>query len=174
MSNTLDESDALSVEGERRLLRLTIVVAAVLVIVLAAVSFAIWPRNDKGALEWKSGQNFAIMFVPISILEWSFAGAMVSVLYRLAYRKRIRQVGFELYTWAVAKPVIGLFMGGLVYFVALAGARLLESSSNALADALWLNVAAFVGGFSDELSVGVINRFVRGRLGVGKTSGDAP
>ena len=30
---------------------------------------------------------------------------------------------------------------------------------------LWLNVVAFVGGFSDELSVGLILRFVRRRLG---------
>jgi len=54
----------------------------------------------------------------------------------------------------------------MVYFLALGGAKLLDGPPDALKNALWLNVIAFVGGFSDELSVGLLNRFVRRRLGV--------
>jgi hypothetical protein len=74
--------------------------------------------------------------------------------------------------WAVAKPFIGLFLGSLIYFVALAGARLLSLSPDAptnapidLRNALWLNAVAFMGGFSDQFSLRVINRLVRRRVG---------
>lgn len=162
MGLPLDQRDGLSRESEKRLLWLTVVFAAVLLLVLAAVSVVIWPRNPEGKPIWDSAKNTIIMFIPVPILEWSFAGAMVSVLFRLAYRKRISRVGLELYTWAIAKPVIGLFTGALVYFLALAGAKLFDGS---LRDVLWLNVVAFVGGFSDDLSIGLIKRFVRRRLG---------
>ncbi|MGH8059029.1 MAG: hypothetical protein ACREOH_17635, partial [Candidatus Entotheonellia bacterium] len=159
---------------------LTVIVAAVFLLVLAGVSYLIWSRDANGALIgkpedgiiMKPEKGIIIMWVPISILEWAFAGAMVSVLYRLAYRKSIQRVDLELYTWAIAKPIIGLFMGALVYFLALAGAKLLDGSPEALKNALWLNVVAFVGGFSDELSVGLINRFVRRRLGADGNSNE--
>lgn len=173
MSAPLDEVGSLGPENEKRLLRLTVIAGAVLLLVLGGVSYLIWPRDDAtGALIWKPEKGIIIMWVPIAILEWAFAGAMVSVLYRLAYRKRIQRVDLELYTWVVAKPIIGLFMGALVYFLALAGAKLLDGPPEALKNALWLNVIAFVGGFSDELSVGLINRFVRRRLGVNESSNE--
>lgn len=172
MSTPLDEVSNVGPESEKRLLWLTVIVAAVLLLVLAAVSYLIWPRDANGALIWKAEDGIIIMWVPIAILEWAFAGAMVSVLYRLAYRKSIQRVDLELYTWAIAKPIIGLFMGALVYFLALAGAKLLDGSPEALKKALWLNVVAFVGGFSDELSIGLINRFVRRRLGADGNSNE--
>jgi hypothetical protein len=163
MNSLPDPPADISREDEKGLLRLTIVVAGVLLLVLGGVSSVLW---------YKAPRNPIIMFVPVAILEWSFTGAMVSVLYRLAYRKRIHHVGLELYIWAIAKPLIGLFTGSLVYFVALAGAKLLYMSPGPLpnapeelSNALWLNAVAFVGGFSDQLSLGFISRFVRSRLG---------
>jgi hypothetical protein len=169
-----EESRGLPPQDDKRLFWLTILVAVVLVLTLAAVTYAIWPRIDGELKPLQPGEDLFIMWVPIAILQWSFTGAMVSVLYRLAYRKRIHAVDLELYTQVVAKPFIGLFMGACVYFLALAGVKLLAQAplptANGLPtqplllrDALWLNVIAFVGGFSDELS---ITRFVRGRLGV--------
>lgn len=143
----------LSPAEEKALLRLTIIFVVLLVVVLTAVSIVIW------------NQNPLIMWVPAAILEWAFAGGMVAVLYRLAYRKEIRTVGMELYTWSIARPIIGLFMGSLVYFLALAGGKLLDTPPKALEKALWLNVVAFVGGFSDELSLGLIKQFVKRRFG---------
>ncbi|HEV8238857.1 MAG TPA: hypothetical protein VGS57_05780 [Thermoanaerobaculia bacterium] len=159
------ESDAptvLSPADERRVLWLAVIFVILLVGLLAATSYAIWPRDDLGALVWRPGEDFNIMWVPIAIIEWAFAGAMVSVLYRLATRRGLPAGRSALYTWVIARPVIGLFLGGLVYFLALAGAKLLDGK---LTDALWLNVVAFVGGFSEDLSVGLIQRFVRRRLG---------
>lgn len=172
MSTPHDEASSLGHDSEKRLLWLTVIVGAVLLLVLAAVSYLIWPHDANGRPIWKPEEGIIIMWVPIAILEWAFAGAMVSVLYRLAYRTKIQRVDLELYTWTIAKPIIGLFMGALVYFLALAGAKLLDGPPWALENALWLNVIAFVGGFSDELSVGLLNRFVRRRLGVNGSSNE--
>ena len=87
-------------EGLNLTLDLTMTVATVLLLTLAVVSWKIWSPSG--------GENVIIMWVPIAILEWSFAGAMVSVLFRLAYRRGIHAVNLELYTWVVAKPFIGL------------------------------------------------------------------
>jgi hypothetical protein len=158
-----DEPAALTPEDERRLLWLAIGVATVLMLVIAVLSYYLWDPDIADPQKRRSAP--IIMFVPVPILQWAFAGAMISVLYRLAYRIDIKAVGLELYTWVVAKPLIGLFMGALVYFVALAVAKLLDGPPEALQNALWLNVVAFVGGFSDELSIGLIKRFVQNRLG---------
>jgi hypothetical protein len=158
-----DESHELAPEDEKRLFWLTTCVAIVLLTILGGLSIVIWRMS-----------NIFIMWVPIAILEWAFAGAMVSVLYRLAYRKNIKSVGLSLYTWVVAKPFIGLFMGALVYFLALAGAKLLnghlpdspDAPAEEFRNALWLNVVAFAGGFSDELSLDLIKRFFSRQLGL--------
>ena len=159
----LDAPSTLGPDAEKRLFWLTITFAVILLTVLAAISVVIYDRT-----------NIFIMWVPIAILEWAFAGAIVSVLYRLAYRKNLTSVGLPLYTWLVAKPLIGLFTGALVYFVALAGAKLLDghlpTSPNdppeEFTKVLWLNVVAFVGGFSDELSIGLIKGFFSRQMGL--------
>ncbi len=179
-----EEARKLSSQDERRLFGLTVLVVIVLLVSLAAVTYAIWPRDESGELKrLQPGEDLFVMWVPIAILQWAFTGAMVSVLYRLAYRTKIHAVDLELCTWIIAKPFIGLFMGACVYFLALAGAKLLAQAPqpspagipqqpDVLRDALWLNVIAFVGGFSDELSIGLITRFVRGRLGIREHEGD--
>jgi hypothetical protein len=159
-----DSTHGFAPEDERRLLWLTTAVATILLIVLGVISYCIYGQKTE----------IFIMWVPIAILEWAFAGAMVSVLYRLAYRRHLESVGLSLYTWVVAKPFIGLFTGALVYFVALAGAKLLDGHLPTSADdnpqgfrtVLWLNVVAFVGGFSDELSIDLIKRFFGRQLGL--------
>lgn len=175
MDPTRDVRTELDAPADRRVLWLTVVYAVALLGILVAVSLVLWPRypdcervwdldcNPKlaGQRMWPV-QNPIVMFVPFDILEWAFAGGMVAVLYRLATRRGLPAGRRELYGWAIAKPVIGLFMGSLVYFLALAAAKLLDGK---LGDALWLNVVAFVGGFSDDFSVGLIQRFVRRRLG---------
>jgi hypothetical protein len=204
MATETDTPTVLSPEDERRVLWLTVTVVFLLLGPLALTSYLIW------------GKAINIMYVPIAIIEWAFAGGMVSVLYRLTTRRGLPTGRLPLYTWAIAKPVIGLFMGSLVYFLALAGAKLLDASPpsiqtkgpaavatpqaaatpGAFAVAtpaaqpatppiaqeaakpvqqdpiLWLNIVAFVGGFSEELSVGLINRFVRRRLGEDSAEGE--
>jgi hypothetical protein len=58
-----DETDGLSPDSERHLFLLTVIVAAVLVLVLAGISFAIWPRAKDGSLWWNPQAGIIIMMV---------------------------------------------------------------------------------------------------------------
>jgi hypothetical protein len=136
---------------EKKYFWLTILYVFLLLLTIAIVSFVVWNKPD-----------YFIMYVPVPILEWAFVGSMVAVIYRLSYRKIIWDSSIGLYTWVIAKPIIGLFMGALVYFLALGGGKLLGAPSDALKgeQVYWLCVVAFIGGFSDELSLGLIKRIV--------------
>ncbi len=125
-----------------------------LLLVMSVVSVELWERS------------YIIAFVPAAILEWAFLGGMTAVLYRLAYQRTTP--GTKLYAWVIAKPIIGIVMGGVVYFLAVAGATLLgnnvpltknasEADTNRM---LWLCAVAFIGGFSDRFSIQLINRIV--------------
>lgn len=135
----------------RSILLLVIIYSIVLFGVIAIVSYFIWCKKDPCS-------NPIIMFVPIAIWEWSFAGGMAAVLYRLGSTKLRKPDGLQLYSWAIATPVTGLFLGAIVYFVALAGARLVGGPES-LQNANWLNVIAFFGGFRGDLSISVVKRF---------------
>jgi len=131
---------------------LVIAYAATLLIVVGVASWLLW-----------NGDNPIIMFAPAAIWEWSFAGGMAAVLHRLASPRLQKPAGPQLYVWALATPIVGLFMGATVYFIALAGARLVGAPGN-LKEAVWLNAIAFFGGFRSELSIPVIGRFFGSRV----------
>jgi hypothetical protein len=119
-----------------------------LLLVLVVISIAIWDKPD-----------FYIAYVPVPILEWGFAGGMLAVINRLA-SGRYSSVR-RLYPWVVARPIIGLFMGGVIYFIALAGAILTKApltSGGQLPQNLWLNAVAFIAAFNDRFTEAVIGR----------------
>ncbi len=156
---TTRKSSDISLAEEKKFFWLTIVYVVVLLTIVAIVSFLLWNKTDP-----------VIMYVPVPILEWAFVGSMIAVLYRLTYRKKVWDSNLGLYTWVIAKPIIGLVMGALVYFLALGGGDLLGAAPGALKgeQIYWLNVIAFIGGFSDDLSIGLINRIVAQVLGKDK------
>lgn len=139
---------------ERKPLWIVICYIVILLLVLVVISIAIWNRPD-----------FFIAYVPVPILEWGFAGGMLAVIHRLA-SGRYSSVN-RLYTWIVARPIIGLFMGGVIYFIALAGGILTHAplKDGQLPDNLWLNAIAFIAAFNDRFAEAVIgritSRFVR-------------
>jgi len=137
-----------SAEGQQRFWLLTCF-ALVLLLVLVVVSIAVWNQPD-----------YYIAYVPVPILEWGFAGGMLAVIHRLAYG-RYTSVS-KLYLRAIATPVIGLFMSGVVYFIALGGAILIKVPLNAqgqLNNNLWLNAIAFIAAFNEKFAEAVVGRF---------------
>jgi hypothetical protein len=144
-------------DTDPRILPLVIAYVIVLVAVLTVVSWLIWNRKDMPF----------IMFVPVAILEWAFAGGMVAVIYRLASPGLTKPKGRQLYAWAIGRPITGVFLGAVVYFVALAGARLLTGTGGlgGLGDALWLNVIAFFGAFRQDLSIRAASSFFVSKMG---------
>jgi hypothetical protein len=129
-------------DQSKQVLTLVVCYVVILLAMLCTLSWLVW---NKG--------NIILMFVPVAIWEWSFAGSMVAVIYRLASPRFTKPAGLQLYAWAVGRPITGLFLGATVYFVALAGVKLVDADPNHLKDALWLNVIAFFGGFKEELSI---------------------
>ncbi len=136
-------------DGQRRLLWISLFYVDILILVIGAVSILVWGQSDS-----------IIAYVPTPILEWAFIGAVVAVLYRLATIENTP--GTRLYLWIIAKPLIGLSMGALVYFIALGGSILLGNPSENLPSntIYWLCALAFVGGFSDKFSMDLMDRFV--------------
>jgi hypothetical protein len=131
---------------ENKPLWLTVCCTFVLLFVLVAVSIAVWQRADQ-----------QIAYVPIPILEWGFAGGMVAVIYRLGYEEHSSVS--KLLPWVVARPVVGLFMGGAIYFIALVGGLLTQIKIEGNKQ-LALNAIVFVAAFNDTFAKAMLGRFV--------------
>lgn len=133
---------------EHKPLWIVICYVIILLLVLVVVSIVIWNRPD-----------FFIAYAPVPILEWGFAGGMLAVIHRLA-SGRYLSVN-RLYPWIVARPIIGMFMGGVIYFIALAGGILTNApltSEGQLPRNLWLNAVAFIAAFNDRFAEAIIGR----------------
>ncbi len=146
------------VNEQKKLFWIAISYVGALLIIMGVLSYLLWGKGP-----------YIIAYIPIPVLQWSFLGGMVAVLYRLAYRRN--NPGIGLYIWIVAKPIIGLVMGAVVYFIALGGGRLVGADLLApngqpkdFNTILWLNALAFIGGFSDRFSIDLINRITGGFL----------
>jgi peptidoglycan/LPS O-acetylase OafA/YrhL len=155
-----DASSGVNEPGKR--LRLALLYAVLFLLLMGGVSIALWGIPDP-----------KIMYVPVPILQWAFTGGMVAVLYRLTYHRKIDLGEADLYVWVIAKPVIGMVMGAMVYFLAVSGELFLNGRTE-IQNIQFLNVLAFIGGFSDRLSIGLIDRIVAKSLDQqgGKTSTD--
>jgi len=166
-----------------------------LLVVMVVATILLWGQPDP-----------RIAYVPLPILQWSFLGGMVAVLYRLANQANTPNV--HLYIWIITKPIIGMVMGAMVFFLAVGGVLLLSDQKLAgideaerlvgqrydqavqtacpkiltekpdecikkffadlpspsplpysdLANKLWLNAFAFIGGFSNRFALGIIGR----------------
>lgn len=103
-----DASSGVNEQGKR--FRLALLYAVLFLLLMGGVSIGLWGIPDP-----------KIMYVPVPILQWAFTGGMVAVLYRLAYHRKIDLGEADLYVWVIAKPVIGMVMGAMVYFFAVSG-----------------------------------------------------
>ena len=117
-----------------------------LLIILGLLSYILWDRADP-----------MIMYVPVPILQWAFVGGMVNVLYRLAFDRSALPEGDVLYSWIIAKPVVGIVMGALVYFLAVSGELALNGQTQ-INNIEFLNILAFIGGYSDRFSLDLLDK----------------
>ncbi|OGL02615.1 MAG: hypothetical protein A3E31_17520 [Candidatus Rokubacteria bacterium RIFCSPHIGHO2_12_FULL_73_22] len=129
------------------LLRTTVAFACALFALVGVVVYLLWNRPTEPI----------VLFVPVYILVWGLLGGGVGVLHRLAFHRGDGKLGPELFTWVVAKPIIGMVMGGIVYFLAVSGELFLNGRTQ-ITNIHFLNVLAFIAGFSDRFSIDVIDR----------------
>jgi hypothetical protein len=136
-------------EEHQRLWLVTLLVL-VLLITMAVVTIAVW--------DVVPDPTFA--YVPLPILQWGLVGGILAVIKHLALG-RYKQLR-KLYPWIVARPILGLFMGGVIYFIALAGGLLVNAQLDQgghLQSNLWLNAVAFMAAFNERFSEKVLGWF---------------
>jgi hypothetical protein len=135
-------------DEQRLILELTFLYVFITIAIMAVVTIAVWGRTDP-----------IIAYVPVPILEWAFLGGMVAVVYRLGFQRKRFVNLTQLYTWAIAKPLIGLVMGGVVYFLAVAGQIYYTGGTTLPLKPELFNVIAFIAAFSDRWSIDLIEKF---------------
>jgi hypothetical protein len=137
-------------------------VVTMLLYVAILVSAAVWTSDDPNVLESR------IIGVPLSVILWGAAGSLGAILYRF-YTEQGRIRFAAEFRWLVARPVIGIIMGAVVYLALASGLMLLvpdgaarvETANTAWAgrkEAFW--IIAFLAGFSDKFYLGVIDLLV--------------
>lgn len=112
--------------------------------------------------------------VPLSVILWGASGSLAAILYRFYKEKEQGQIRFALeFRWLIARPIIGIIMGAVVYLALISGLVLISTGGGAAADpaaggalapsgvrmeAFW--IIAFLAGFSDKFYLGVIDLLV--------------
>lgn len=102
-----------------------------------------------------------LLGIPIPIVLWSALGSLANMLYRYYKQMRVRDVEQEL-KWVWARPLVGIVMGAVTYLVITSGLIVLgavtpqNQSIQLKPELLWL--FAFVGGFSDRIFEGIIEK----------------
>lgn len=98
--------------------------------------------------------------IPAPILFWSVVGSLTSMLLRAGNLPFVEWG--EAVRWMLFRPVVGTVMGVLTYLMVVAGLIVFAGNPNPRTpELLW--VVAFVGSFSDTLSIVLLQK-IMGRL----------
>jgi len=122
-----------------------------------AVGAAMYFNVLEVGVEGKQLNERLIFGIPLPIMVWSVVGSFTSMLFRAG------QLPFsnpqEALRWLLFRPVVGIVMGLLTYLMVTAGLIVFAGTSKAQTpELLW--VIAFVGSFSDSLSVNLLQKIV--------------
>ncbi len=161
-------AEAAERKGQRDWKRMSIIIAAVY---LVLIFFAI-PRFDSSA---------DVFGIPFQIIVWSAIGSFAAILYR--FYKSPPRVNFEIeFRWLIARPIIGIIMGTLVYLALVAGLIVFTPAQSGATSAIDIQksgqlaqywIVAFLGGFSDKFYEKIIEWLV-GRLSFENESDHQP
>jgi hypothetical protein len=66
----------------------------------------------------------------------------------------------EAMRWLVTRPLVGVIMGLMMYLMLLAGLIVFTGASNNAPNLNFYWVVAFIGGFSDTLSINLLNSLI--------------
>jgi hypothetical protein len=129
-----------------------------------------------------SDQSLPVFGIPLSVVMWGATGSLGAILYRF-YTERDR-VRFDIEVrWLIARPIIGIIMGGLAYLAIATGLLLLNRTTDASAllatnqtpgrmEAYW--IFAFLAGFSDKFYRRIINLLVDKTIGEDEPDKEEP
>jgi hypothetical protein len=117
----------------------------------------------------QSNRPTPIFSLPLSVVMWAATGSLAAILYRFYTEQSRIRLAAEV-RWLIARPIIGIIMGAIVYFTVVSGLILLGASPGAAERAsndpmpvgrmevYW--IIAFLAGFSDKFYLGIINLLV--------------
>jgi hypothetical protein len=112
---------------------------------------------------WSADTVIPIIQAPFAILFWSVIGSFAAVLYRFNTANINLQ---EPTKWLITRPLIGVLMGIIAYYVISVGFVIVTTGSDTEAviapQVLWL--AAFIVSFSDQLAEKFL-RTIAGKFG---------
>ncbi|MEA5115626.1 MAG: hypothetical protein VB050_16530 [Geobacteraceae bacterium] len=108
-------------------------------------------------IDGKTLNSSLVMGIPLPIIIWSIIGSITSMLIRAGNFPFADRT--EALRWLFFRPIVGLVMGVLTYLMVVAG--LIVFAGNAkpqTPELLW--VIAFVGSFSDTLSINLLEKLL--------------
>jgi len=144
-----ESSDILSEKLLKRLLFIVVIYQATALTGIASWVVATWGKD-----EW------IVIWIPQSILEWSLIGAVAGALYRLSsYPKLSEQEKATLYLWVLAKPFVSTAFGCVIYLVGVGGVLMLKGDP-AITHREMLAAIAFFAAFSDRFALSVLDRLL--------------
>lgn len=138
---------------------------AAIAIMIAYVGLLIFAAR----IDFGSDNPKYLFGVPQSVILWGAAGSLAAILYRFYTEQGRIRFAVE-FRWLIARPIIGIIMGGVVYIALTSGLVLLMVSSGGSPagataaapaihkEAFW--IVAFLAGFSDKFYLGVIDLLV--------------
>jgi len=103
-----------------------------------------------------------VLGVPLSVILWGAAGSLAAILYRFYTEQGQIRFAAE-FRWLVARPIIGIIMGAVVYLALVSGLILVSTNDPAAVvgermKVFW--IISFLAGFSDKFYLGVIDLLV--------------
>jgi hypothetical protein len=139
-------------------------IAVMFLFVALLIAAAIPTYNNPGLLVKK------VFGVPLSVMLWGAAGSLAAILYRFYTEQGQIRFSAE-FRWLIARPIIGIIMGAVVYLALVSGLVLISNGADSGAgpgagagegiarlEALW--IVSFLAGFSDKFYLGVIDLLV--------------
>lgn len=108
-------------------------------------------------IDGKTMNSQLVMGIPLPIVVWSIIGSLTSMLIRAGNFPFADRT--EAMRWLFFRPIVGLVMGVLTYLMVVAGLIVFAGNANPQTpELLW--VIAFVGSFSDTLSINLLEKLL--------------
>lgn len=136
-----------------------IMVAYIAGIIFFAFFMGYYDLNNFELIENLPGFN-----IPYSIILWSATGSLAAILYRFYTEKDRIKLSSEV-RWLIARPIIGIIMGAVVYLALFSGLTFMNltlttSDAQQLGKTEVYWIIAFLAGFSDKFYIGIIKLLV--------------
>ena len=134
----------------------TVVAVIVYMFVIAIVAAFYYGLVDVGSPAGELNKKL-VMGMPLPIMVWSVIGSFTSMLLRAGQLPFLNPT--EAMRWVLFRPIVGVVMGLLTYLMVITGLIVFAGNGNVQTpELLW--IIAFIGSFSDTLSIGLLQKIV--------------